>query len=282
MKGSSSTVLSYMALKRLHERTFAALEPAHVNRAPTPELMARVTVAINNVLPSYISRLYGDQLIGASVFVMLTPEQLLALTDEVVQAGVYITNGQELAVMVAKAEGMRVNTRSKADGILFCQIACNGQHLGDVIRTLFYFYDGHRRPAIKSEQDAYNLLNADMQGKFSDAWIRNAARLFWENRDNLQPVMGQLLRATGQTAEQASGKLSESMCTCAHCNTIGPSFKRCAACKTVYYCNATCQRAHWPAHKQTCCKRNKRVHVVYSLMPGAAMRARLRDMKWRA
>ena len=31
--------------------------------------------------------------------------------------------------------------------------------------------------------------------------------------------------------------------------------KKCAACKTQYYCNAACQRAHWKAEHKKDCKR---------------------------
>ena len=31
-----------------------------------------------------------------------------------------------------------------------------------------------------------------------------------------------------------------------------PTFKRCARCKQITYCCATCQKAHWPTHKLTC------------------------------
>ena len=38
---------------------------------------------------------------------------------------------------------------------------------------------------------------------------------------------------------------------CAFCAAIKADFKRCA-CKTVSYCNAECQRAHWRVHKADC------------------------------
>jgi hypothetical protein len=30
------------------------------------------------------------------------------------------------------------------------------------------------------------------------------------------------------------------------------ALKRCAACRRVRYCGVTCQRAHWPQHRQSC------------------------------
>ena len=38
---------------------------------------------------------------------------------------------------------------------------------------------------------------------------------------------------------------------CFHCHAETASF-RCKRCQTARYCNATCQRAHWPSHKLVC------------------------------
>jgi TPR repeat protein len=45
---------------------------------------------------------------------------------------------------------------------------------------------------------------------------------------------------------------------CADCGTEeggGVSLKACKSCKHVKYCNAKCQRNHWPTHKQICKQR---------------------------
>jgi hypothetical protein len=40
---------------------------------------------------------------------------------------------------------------------------------------------------------------------------------------------------------------------CAECgNDGGVSLKTCKSCKLVKYCNAKCQRNHWPKHKKQC------------------------------
>ena len=39
---------------------------------------------------------------------------------------------------------------------------------------------------------------------------------------------------------------------CASCAEIKESMQRCTRCKAAYYCNATCQLAHWQVHKQPC------------------------------
>ena len=44
---------------------------------------------------------------------------------------------------------------------------------------------------------------------------------------------------------------------CASCGKGGEDLKQCTACKVAKYCNATCQKAHWPQHKKEC-KEKKR------------------------
>lgn len=45
------------------------------------------------------------------------------------------------------------------------------------------------------------------------------------------------------------------VCSNPDCGIHAPSgvaFKRCARCKTTYYCTPACQTAHWAVHKKTC------------------------------
>jgi hypothetical protein len=41
-------------------------------------------------------------------------------------------------------------------------------------------------------------------------------------------------------------------CACAECGKEGASLKTCKSCMLVKYCNAECQRNHWPKHKKEC------------------------------
>jgi len=46
------------------------------------------------------------------------------------------------------------------------------------------------------------------------------------------------------------------VCGCAECGEEGGvSLKTCKACMLVKYCNANCQRTHWPKHKKECKQR---------------------------
>lgn len=40
--------------------------------------------------------------------------------------------------------------------------------------------------------------------------------------------------------------------SCGHCCRAGESLLRCSRCKASYYCDAACQKAHWPSHKVIC------------------------------
>ncbi|KAB7502920.1 Ankyrin repeat and MYND domain-containing protein 2 [Armadillidium nasatum] len=42
--------------------------------------------------------------------------------------------------------------------------------------------------------------------------------------------------------------------TCFTCGLENKNVKKCAKCKSVQYCNKTCQRLHWSSHKKVCAK----------------------------
>lgn len=39
---------------------------------------------------------------------------------------------------------------------------------------------------------------------------------------------------------------------CAHCSACRPKMKRCGACELVFYCERSCQKAHYQSHKAAC------------------------------
>ena len=47
---------------------------------------------------------------------------------------------------------------------------------------------------------------------------------------------------------------SSNMTTCAACGKVSDTLKICTGCRTVKYCNSTCQKAHRYAHKKKCKK----------------------------
>jgi len=53
------------------------------------------------------------------------------------------------------------------------------------------------------------------------------------------------------------------MNTCAHCQKLSASAKRCGGCHEAYYCDRTCQTAHWPQHREPC-KTTKEIYVAMS------------------
>jgi len=53
-------------------------------------------------------------------------------------------------------------------------------------------------------------------------------------------------------AKLESGAKICAECKCKSLEDITLDFKKCAACKTVHYCDADCQRKHWPIHRPDC------------------------------
>ncbi|KAG8985265.1 hypothetical protein FRB94_005230 [Tulasnella sp. JGI-2019a] len=52
---------------------------------------------------------------------------------------------------------------------------------------------------------------------------------------------------------------------CGNCAaTGGPDhpLQRCARCKSIWYCNATCQQAHWKQHKASCTAYMKKLNAM--------------------
>jgi len=41
---------------------------------------------------------------------------------------------------------------------------------------------------------------------------------------------------------------------CSQCEILSTTLKNCAKCKSVSYCNRTCQTAHWLFHKKDCAR----------------------------
>jgi len=62
---------------------------------------------------------------------------------------------------------------------------------------------------------------------------------------------------------------------CSYCKK--PAETRCGNCSTTYYCNQTCQRAHWPIHKIECNKIKERNASIAAL--GQSMRRSLPEDK---
>jgi splicing suppressor protein 51 len=49
--------------------------------------------------------------------------------------------------------------------------------------------------------------------------------------------------------------MADATTNCATCKKTGtetPNLKRCAKCKTTYYCSPDCQKADWKSHKKQC------------------------------
>lgn len=60
-----------------------------------------------------------------------------------------------------------------------------------------------------------------------------------------------LILAEGRGHEETARYLRRKGRPCAQCRALGP-WKKCAACREVYYCSKECQKVHWQTHKASC------------------------------
>merc|ERR1712167_82592 len=69
-----------------------------------------------------------------------------------------------------------------------------------------------------------------------------------EAREQLSATPGYLARLEN----------SRTQVKCQYCGESNGKLMRCARCRSVLYCGAQCQRAHWEAHKKHCRKVKKK------------------------
>ena len=69
-----------------------------------------------------------------------------------------------------------------------------------------------------------------------------------------KPKVGRprLRSRTERLAEKNSKVPGVTLYKCRGCGKKESKMLRCSRCKSVYYCNTECQRAHWPSHKKIC------------------------------
>jgi MYND finger len=75
--------------------------------------------------------------------------------------------------------------------------------------------------------------------------VSKTAKIIYAPRDDL----------TAEESVKFSKDYSNHQCaSCHEWRTTAHKLSKCARCLTTYYCNPTCQRAHWPKHRQVCVK----------------------------
>lgn len=89
--------------------------------------------------------------------------------------------------------------------------------------------------------------DSDMAQKMPAA----SARYAENNNGGFAAVAGSL---SAQTTSWSATAPSSPIHTCAlpSCGRKGTNLKRCSACLSVHYCNATCQHSHWSDHRKEC------------------------------
>lgn len=58
----------------------------------------------------------------------------------------------------------------------------------------------------------------------------------------------------GIPIDQVEHYIKSRIKTCAGCHCTSANLLKCSGCKSVWYCDAKCQRLHWPIHKADCKK----------------------------
>jgi hypothetical protein len=80
------------------------------------------------------------------------------------------------------------------------------------------------------------------------------------DRDKCHLIASKCMEKMVKTVDSVTGEefvsISEAATRCANCHEIkfGRQSERldCSRCNTASYCNAECQKAHWPIHKKAC------------------------------
>ena len=85
------------------------------------------------------------------------------------------------------------------------------------------------------------------------------------------------IRAIGKSPSPAAVRsaIHDKDRACAYCGKVaekGSTFSKCARCKTVAYCDADCQKAHWSRHKRECKELAAMIKEMQKKAPGSVPR----------
>ena len=103
----------------------------------------------------------------------------------------------------------------------------------------------------------FNGRGVDESDSKAKEWFTKAAAQGYENANNALKTLDE---EEGRTTTTSS-TVNSTTTFCSNCNKPQPTntkFNRCKGCRSVFYCNRTCQINHWTArpngHKKQCKK----------------------------
>lgn len=120
----------------------------------------------------------------------------------------------------------------------------------DVKRSAGIFYQETWDPTTTRGEDfcryMKRTLDIDLPVEAFDALLTP------EGREWLETEFFKLPGDKQQLQHDALLHFARNLRTCAFCARRTFNLSKCSACKAVYYCDAECQKKHWPEHKKDC------------------------------
>ena len=130
---------------------------------------------------------------------------------------------------------------------------------------------------LKKQIGGWKCLNCNTVNEESLTVCKSCAK-----KHSVGAPSGSVPSASGSSAAASSAEASSGgpppatpVQECSYCKK--PAETRCGNCSTTYYCNQSCQRAHWPIHKIECNKIKERNAGIAAL--GQSMRRSIPENK---
>lgn len=257
-QGSSTEYLVGSRLVRMHQNALNRLDPQHTLRVITPDMYTIVEDGVCNYLTKAITRLHGqgDELLQASIVVIMTLEDLQARQDHLLKDCLLVTSGQNLAHEMIRHEHLAYNHQVENDALGVYYILCNNHPSENrVIRGVLHLFHNRQKPMPPTEEELLqSMRDASVLTGYPDDLLRKAAREMWENRHSVKEYLQVLQQKSGFSEQELTSRGAFLLRTCAKCKCVG-FYKKCARCAHVHYCGRKCQTEDWPEHKRMCVKK---------------------------
>jgi len=139
--------------------------------------------------------------------------------------------------------------------------------MDDAIDLSMSFEDGDDRPSSPHNTRETAIVIDDSDDDFDMAqkmpaasaasmpsWSSTTTAAAYNSAENSNRATVAAGSPSAQAVGASAARTSPINRTCASCGKEGNNLKKCSACKSVHYCNATCQYSHWSEHRDECHK----------------------------